>query len=82
MYTEAQKKILEIFFRIGIIPVISIDDAAKAKRQDCRHLPEAGVQRLRCPFGPEVSIFHMGFHRPRTVGFFCLSPCICPENMQ
>ena len=30
MYTEAQKKTLEMISRIGIIPVIAIDDAAKA----------------------------------------------------
>ena len=30
MYTEAQKKTLEMISKIGIIPVIAIDDAAKA----------------------------------------------------
>ncbi len=30
MYTEAQKKTLEMVSKIGIIPVIAIDDAAKA----------------------------------------------------
>ena len=30
MYTEAQKKTLEMGSKIGIIPVIAIDDAAKA----------------------------------------------------
>ena len=30
MYTEAQKKTLELVSKIGIIPVIAIDDAAKA----------------------------------------------------
>ena len=30
MYTEAQKKTLELISKIGIIPVIAIDDAAKA----------------------------------------------------
>ena len=28
MYTEAQKKTLEMISKIGIIPVIAIDDAA------------------------------------------------------
>ena len=30
MYTEAQKKTLEMVSKIGIIPVIAIDDAATA----------------------------------------------------
>ena len=30
MYTEAQKTTLEMISKIGIIPVIAIDDAAKA----------------------------------------------------
>ena len=82
MYTEAQKKTLEMISKIGIIPVIAIDDAAKAVPL-ARALVAGGLPAAEVPemlLGAGTVITDEQADRALAAGCtFLVSPGFIPE---
>ena len=85
MYTEAQKKTLEMISKIGIIPVIAIDDAAKAVPL-ARALVAGGLPAAEVPemlLGAGTVITDEQADRALAAGCtFLVSPGFIPELTQ